>query len=235
MQRSFVLFRDYLKSSYLLIAAAFVFYYYSTQTLMMYANFFGTQNAKTIPGLFFFSSYNLCWFFVLPAAFHFFIRREKLKEMGIAFPHNIKIAVMLIVAALSFLLPFMIFFSTQYAFQDYSMGAMPVATFIFSVTVFFPLYYIGEECFFRGFLFLGLWKRIGWHSFWITDVLFTLFHLGKPWPEVWLCIPASIILNGLTLLTRSMVPAIIVHSMMGITLSTFGDVQVLRSRISSSC
>ena len=93
--------------------------------------------------------------------------------------------------------------------------------------VLFPFYYIGEECFFRGFLFLGLWRRVRWHSFWITDVLFTLAHIGKPGLEILLCIPASIIFNCLTLFTRSIVPAVIVHTIMGIMLSILVTFQLV--------
>jgi CAAX protease family protein len=177
----------------------------------------------------FFSFYNLFFLFILPVAFNTIIRREPLKDIGIAWPKNKILTVILIIIALSILIPCMIFFAKQNAFQSYSMGNMSIPTFTLIVTLLFPLYYIGEECFMRGFLFLGLWKRIGWHSFWITDVLFTLFHIGKPIPEVLLCIPASVIFNCLTLFTRSIVPAVIVHSIMGAALSTLVTYQLYQA------
>jgi len=74
---------------------------------------------------------------------------------------------------LAILLPWIIFFAHQTEFKGYSFGTPTLPKYILILGVLFPLYYIGEEFFFRGFLFLGLWKRVGWHSFWITDIIFT--------------------------------------------------------------
>lgn len=210
----------FLKSSYLLITVSLILFYHSTNTLIVYAHYFGSHDVRNIPGMTFFAFYNLFCLGILSILFNRWVRRESLKDIGIAWPKNKVFTIILMLLALSFLIPFMIYFAKQNAFQDYSMRQMSVPSFIVITAVLFPIYYIGEECFMRGFLFLGLWKRVGWHSFWITDVLFTLFHLGKPIPEVLLCIPASVIFNFLTLFTRSVVPAIIVHSIMGATLST---------------
>jgi membrane protease YdiL (CAAX protease family) len=220
-------FSQFFKSSYLLIASAIVFYYYSTNVLIVYADYFGVFNAKNLPGMTFFSSYSLFWLMLLPIVFNKFIRRESLKDIGIAWPNNKIVAAILIGIALALLIPFMLYFATQHTFQSYSMGAVSTPQFIIIITVLFPLYYLGEECFMRGFLFLGLWKRVGWHSFWITDLMFTVFHIGKPIPEVLLCIPASVIFNCLTLVTRSIVPALIVHSIMGATLSVLVTYQLI--------
>ncbi|MBV8802706.1 MAG: CPBP family intramembrane metalloprotease [Gammaproteobacteria bacterium] len=212
-------FSQFLKSSYLLLAVSLIFYAYSKDVLIIYAKYFGIFNIRNIPGMLFFSMYSLLWLGILPIAFNKWIRRETLYDIGIALPNNRLLAILLIIVALSLLIPFMIFFATQNTFQSYAFGGLSTFQFIFIITFLFPLYYIGEECFIRGFLFLGLWKRVGWHSFWITDILFTLFHIGKPIPEVLLCIPASVIFNCLTLFTRSVIPAIIVHSTMGAVLS----------------
>lgn len=212
-------FSQFLKSSFLLLVVSFIFYVCSTNVLVIYAKYFGKFDVRNISGMLFFSVYSLFWLGVLPILFNKYIRRESLKDIGIALPNNRILAVLLIIVALALLIPFMIFFATQNTFQSYSFGTLSTPQFIFIITFLFPIYYMGEECFIRGFLFLGLWKRVGWHSFWITDILFTLFHLGKPMPEVLLCIPASVVFNCLTLFTRSIIPAIIVHSMMGAVLS----------------
>ena len=87
--------------------------------------------------------------------------------------------------------------------------------------IFLPLYYFSEEFFFRGFLFLLLWKKVRWHSFWITDILFAAAHILKPGLEILLCIPASVIFNVLTLYSRSIVPALMVHLIVGMSLNFF--------------
>lgn len=90
-----------------------------------------------------------------------------------------------------------------------------------------PLYYFTEEFFFRGFLFLSLWQRLKWHSFWITDIIFTLSHIGKPGLEILFCIPASVAFNALTLYTKSIYPAILVHSSIGIFCILFANYDIL--------
>lgn len=221
-------FTQFFKSSYLLIAIAFFFYFYQIDAPLVYTKYFGIPfDERAIHGFAFIDVYNLFWFFLLPAIVTKFIYHESLKDIGIAFPKKKLRAFLLIILASFLLLPCIYFFAKLSQFKGYSLGPVSTARFLFTATVLFPLYYLGEECFFRGFLFLGLWSRVRWHSFWITTVLFTLAHIGKPGLEILLSIPASIIFNCLTLFTRSIVPAVIVHSMMGIMLSVLVTFQLV--------
>jgi len=158
----------------------------------------------------------LFYFFVLPALLTKFILKTPLKKVGYIIPKNqLKTYIAFIIAFL-LLVPSM-YALTQYpSFRAvYTLKDSP----LIQLSVFallFPIYYFAEEFFFRGFLFLSLWERLGWHSFWITDIIFTLSHFGKPMMEILLCIPASVIFNFLTLYTRSFFPAMVIHYIMGI-------------------
>jgi membrane protease YdiL (CAAX protease family) len=163
--------------------------------------------------------YNALFYLVIPALFAVFILREPLSELGLKPPANLKRAAIFTILALVVLVPYICQFAHLTNFQKFYSMHDSSFTKLIVVNVFInPFYYFSEEFFFRGFLFLYLWKKVGWHSFWITDVFFTLSHLFKPGLEILLCIPASIVFNCLTLATRSFYPAFIVHYTLGVVL-----------------
>ena len=163
--------------------------------------------------------YNALIYLVIPAIFASFILREPLSELGLKVPINLTRASIFTLLALIVLVPYICQFAHLTNFQKfYSMHDSSVSKLIIVNLFINPFYYFTEEFFFRGFLFLYLWKKVRWHSFWITDVFFTLSHLFKPGLEILLCIPASIVFNCLTLATRSFYPAFIVHYTLGVVL-----------------
>ncbi len=123
-----------------------------------------------------------------------------------------------IVNVISKFFRFLVLFSKQPEFQaTYALGQPSIKKLILLNTVLFPSYYFSEEFFYRGFLFLGLWRRIKWHSFWVTDFIFAFAHLGKPGLEILLSMFASVVFNILTLSTKSIYPALITHWVVGCT------------------
>ena len=209
----------FINSVPILIGFSIVFFFFQDQALHFSEKYFGSKDIKEFYIFAFFVIYTLLCFLVAPAITNKIVYRESLKEMGLVFPEKKILSLVLIILSLIILVPCIIYFAKLSAFQGYSLAHLSTHKFIFAITFLFPLFYIGEEFFFRGFLFLGLWKRVGWHSFWITDIIFTLSHFGKPWLEVLMCIPASVVFNVLTLCTRSIFPAVVVHSLLGIILS----------------
>jgi membrane protease YdiL (CAAX protease family) len=144
------------------------------------------------------------------------IFREKLSNLGMRMPQGKAKTVLLVILALAVLTPSIYLLSKLPDFKSYYSLKHPSLLRMSLMITLLPLYYFAEEFFFRGFLFLGLWHRIGWHSFWITEIIFTLSHLHKPVIEILLCIPASVIFNCLSVYTRSFYPALMVHSSIGI-------------------
>lgn len=211
----------FFKSSFMLIVFTIIYIGLEYHAPSAYRDLTGKIfNAKIPSILALFILYTSIWFFILPILTSKFILRDKLKNLGLYLPVNKKKTLYLTLLALLLLIPYMFFFSTLKQFQHfYSFGEINVNKFILIQCVLFPIYYFFEEFFFRGFLFLGLWKRIGLHSFWITELIFTLAHIGKPMLEIFLAMPASLILSYLTLQTKSFYPAALVHCLIGITLS----------------
>jgi membrane protease YdiL (CAAX protease family) len=145
-----------------------------------------------------------------------YISKQSLRELGLCFPENKKVALLLSLSALLILIPAVCFSASHKIVQTfYSLKNLSAFEFILILLFALPPYYLAEEFFFRGFLFMGLWRKIGWHSYWITEVIFTWAHLGKPPIEILIAFPAGIILNYLTLRTRSIYPAMFVHYTMG--------------------
>jgi membrane protease YdiL (CAAX protease family) len=156
-------------------------------------------------------------FIVFPVIVNKFILKQSISEIGITIPKNKLHTSILTLLALLYTVPVFIYLSQQGSFQDYyKFGPTSPLFFIGMQLLLFPLYYFAEETFFRGFLFLTLWQRVGWHSYWISDILFTLAHIGKPPLEILVSIPASILFNYITLRSRSMLPSFIVHTCLGI-------------------
>jgi len=74
------------------------------------------------------------------------------------------------------------------------------------------IYYMAFELFYRGFmlrLFEPLWGLRA--AIWLQAVCATLVHLGKPWPEAGLALPASLALGLIAVRTRSLVWPILLH------------------------
>ena len=202
---------------------------YAASAPYFYHKYIGIFNATNITSLLFLDTYTFVFFFAIPLIVGKIFFDEEPVNLGLRWPINNKTASRLIAFAICFVLPITLFCAQKTQFKSYySFGESSVAYFIFVQMTILPTYYFSEEFFFRGFLFLILWRKLNWHSFWITDIFFTLAHLGKPGLEIILSIPASIVLNYLTLRTKSILPAIIVHATIGIMINTFVNYNLLK-------
>lgn len=205
-----------------LLTLAIIFLYLEMIAPFISIKYFGNYDTQKIATIFFLTAYTFLIFFIAPALTSRFIFRDNLRHLGLQLPANKLKAALLISLALSLLIPFMWFFSWQSNFQNYySLHQFSFSKILLMDVSLLPVYYFAEEFFFRGFLFIGLWRKVKWHSFWITDIIFTASHMNKPGFEILLCIPASVIFNLLTLSTRSIYPAFIVHATLGVMLHFF--------------
>ncbi|PIP86931.1 hypothetical protein COW81_02980 [Candidatus Campbellbacteria bacterium CG22_combo_CG10-13_8_21_14_all_36_13] len=104
----------------------------------------------------------------------------------------------------------MVLLAKQVSFQEYY--AVQQNIFVFSAPTMISLvYYFAEEFLFRGFLFFGLWDRFKYHTFWITNVIFAIFHVGKPTLEVFFAFSLGLVLSYTSFKTKSFIPATIIH------------------------
>jgi hypothetical protein len=85
----------------------------------------------------------------------------------------------------------------------------------------YAAYFIGWEFFHRGFLTVGLSKIFGWYAILIVTIPFAILHLGKPMPEAYGAIVASVVLGWLAIRTRSGWYGFFVHASVAITMDAF--------------
>lgn len=177
-------------------------------------------DAITLPTLMVYIFSGITFFLFIPFLFCKYIFKVSLTTLGLCFPKITYKNIFITLAAICLMLPFTYYFSQHaYLRKHYSLANLNLAAFLFVILMLEPMYYYAEEFFFRGFLFLTLWRRIGWHSFWITDFMFLYAHINKPIPEFLLCIPASVMLNYLVLRTGSVYPSFLVHYLFGMSLN----------------
>ncbi len=209
-----------IKSTPLLIALSIFIIYCEFSISVFYTQLTGMgYHAEKISSILFFISFTLLCVFTLPAVTGRLLYKETLANLGVALPKYKKTTILLVILALLILMPCIYALSqNKIGHTYYSLGNIGFIKLSFILLAIFPVYYFAEEFFFRGFLFNILWKKVGWHSFWISDILFTIAHLGKPPLEILIAIPASVVYNYLSLHSKSIYPSMFVHYVMGVTL-----------------
>lgn len=86
----------------------------------------------------------------------------------------------------------------------------------------YVFYYIGWEFFFRGFAFLGIYRKTGLiPALLFQAVLSTVLHVSKPLPELVAALPGGIIFGLVALRCRSLKTVIILHWLLGCSLDLF--------------
>lgn len=82
----------------------------------------------------------------------------------------------------------------------------------------YGLQFVGVEAFFRGYMTFGLYPRFGYQAVFIMVIPYTMVHFGKPPLEVFMAIPAGLLLGYLALKTRSWVFGALLHWSVAITM-----------------
>jgi membrane protease YdiL (CAAX protease family) len=84
------------------------------------------------------------------------------------------------------------------------------------------VYYLGWEFFFRGYMQFGLARRLGdWNAILIQTLASCLLHIGKPDPEIYSSIIGGLVWGMVVFRTRSLLPALLLHWLLGISLDAF--------------
>ena len=160
------------------------------------------------------------WMLVVPLTVIRFILKEKFRSYGWCLPENNRQAILLTLFSLMVLIPVMVFFGTQESFQKfYTLQDVSLGNFLLMSVFLSFVYYASEEFLFRGFLFWGLWRRVGYHSFWIISLIFTLLHITKPLLEIPFAFFASLLFCYLSFKTKSFIPAFVVHFTIALVLN----------------
>jgi membrane protease YdiL (CAAX protease family) len=212
-----------LRSAPVLIILSMIFILIEFNIPPVFTQTFGRAfNAREPLTLSFMVIYSLIFLLLVPLLINRFFFKEPLSHYGLNPPAARKKTFLLVTAALLIFVPASIALGQQKPMQlFYSMKNFSYATIAFDFLLAYPPYYLAEEFFFRGFLFLRLERKIGWHSYWITELIFMWAHLGKPPIEILFSFPAGLILNYLTFKTRSIFPAMGVHYVLGVVMTFY--------------
>ena len=159
---------------------------------------------------------------VLPLLTIKYVFKKGWREFGFKKPDNLKQAIKLTGLFLAANLLLLLLFSRNEEFQFY-YGLLDNSWgfFFLNAILFGSIYYLAEEFLFRGFLFLGLFNRIGSKSYLITSVIFAAAHWSKSYTEIIYSFGISWWLCWLTLKTKSFLPAALAHFGAALILNIF--------------
>jgi membrane protease YdiL (CAAX protease family) len=202
------------------------FRYYGTKTFYLVHlapafSLFG--NDELTSALYTFSS-SLILLGLFPALMIRFVFHEPLSLYGVRLGDwRLGLKAFLILApammALTFPSSRMESFTAEYPLYK-GAGASP-SNFMFYSLVYLA-HYLGWEFFFRGYMQFGLRNGLGdWNAILIQTLASCLVHIGKPDAEIYSSILGGIVWGMIVLRTRSLLPALLLHWLLGISLDAF--------------
>lgn len=160
------------------------------------------------------------WLGCVPFLIIRYVWKERVVDFGFRVPESWGRASILTFLCVSVFVPIILVSATNNVFREfYSLAGIGIFRFLLFGVILPLIYYFAEEFLFRGFLFFSLWKKIGWHSIWVSNILFALLHVSKPSLEIVFAFIAGIAFSYLSLKTRSFIPAAIAHAVLAITLN----------------
>jgi membrane protease YdiL (CAAX protease family) len=171
------------------------------------------------------------WLFVLPVAL-ILLTGGSLREFGLGLG-DWRFGLRAVAVLYGVMLPVLIAVSFLDGFIDYypmsdwvrgeaiayheGGGGQHLASF-FVYEAAYASYFIGWEFFHRGYLTIGLERVFGGYAVLIVTIPFALVHLGKPMPEPYAAIVASLVLGWLAIRTRSSWYGFALHAGVAITM-----------------
>jgi len=162
------------------------------------------------------------FYLLLPMLVSVFVLKTKLSESGIVFRiprKHWKIYGLLILIVMPFVVmaSFSDHFQAKYPFYRVSLDDLDLQLFIVWEIAYF-LQFLGIEYFFRGFLLFEAEKHIGRQAVLFSMLPYCMIHFGKPLPETIGAIVAGVVLGTMALKSRSIIPGIIVHYTVAISM-----------------
>ena len=99
-------------------------------------------------------------------------------------------------------------------------GASPSNFMLYSLL--YVAYYLGWEFFFRGYMQFGLGEKLGdWNAILVQTLASCLLHIGKPDAEIYSSILGGVVWGMIVFRTQSLLPALLLHWLLGICLDAF--------------
>jgi membrane protease YdiL (CAAX protease family) len=156
---------------------------------------------------------------VLPLLLIKHIWNEKVSDYGLRLPEKVTYAVKLTSLTFIPLVPLTVLLSKATSFRSFYMIDHPLSIIFFLELILSLIYFLSEEFLFRGFLLFSLQQKLGWRGFWIVNIIFSLLHIGKASGEIFISFFIGIIFSYLSIKTRSILPAVVLHFSMAIMLN----------------
>lgn len=138
-------------------------------------------------------------------------RNGKFEDFGFRLPQNIKSAALITIGTTIFFLVLAMALARSPEFQKYYMIKQAISAWFIVEIILSLIYFISEEFFFRGYLLFDLLKKKGLHTIWISSLIFSFLHIGKPTGEIFFAFFVGIILGIISYKTKSFIPAAIIH------------------------
>jgi len=148
----------------------------------------------------------------LPILYIKFFLKRPVGDFGFRMPENIKDALLFIGITVFAALPVLILFSANSSFWNlYSYNGLSFYNVIFQMVILTAVYFVAEEFMFRGFLLFSLREAYGYWGILLANIIFTLFHLAKPMPEVALAFFSGLAFSYLAIRSKSYLVAAGAH------------------------
>jgi membrane protease YdiL (CAAX protease family) len=162
------------------------------------------------------------FYFLLPWIFSRFVFRQKNVETGLSInvPRQhiqIYLLMLLLVIPLVVVASFNSHFQATYPFYYFPKGDFPLQRFVIW-EFFYLLQFIGVEYFFRGFILFNCKQFFNENAVYISVIPYCMIHFGKPMPETIAAIIAGIFLGKMALRSGSILPGIILHYSVAISM-----------------
>jgi membrane protease YdiL (CAAX protease family) len=202
--------------------------------------FQGWPGAGMYPHLFWFGS-SLAWLFALPLAVAALLPGRSLRDFGLGlgdWRFGMRAASLLYAAMLPVLVAvsFRDNFVAYYPMSDWvrgevrlfadGAGTIHLASFLVYEAA-YASYFVGWEFFHRGFLTIGLEPVLGWYAVLVVSIPFAVMHVGKPMPEAYGAIVASLVLGWLALRTRSSWYGFGLHAAVAVTMDVLAVLHIV--------
>ena len=175
---------------------------------------------------------SIAWLFMLPVLVIALMPRRRLRDFGFGlgdWRFGVRTAMALyavmlpVLAVASFRANFIEYYPMSGWVRDeislYAAGGSNahLASFVLYEMA-YAAYFIGWEFFHRGFLTIGLQPALGWYAVFVVAIPFGILHVGKPMPEAYGAIIASVVLGWLAVRTRSSWYGFALHASIAITM-----------------
>ncbi len=202
------------------------FRYYGNKAFYLaeLSDFFVLFQSKEVTGSLYAFAASFVLLGLIPALIVKFVFHESLKDYGVRWGDwkfgMIAVAVLaplfILAAYSSSHLPA---FVAEYPLNK-EAGVSAAAFLVHAVAYLF--FYVGWEFYFRGFMQFGLRQRFGdWNSILVQTALSCILHIGKPSGEIYSSILGALVWGILVFRTRSLLYALIIHWLLGISLDFF--------------